>query len=225
MGLTIPLKLSLALVVWFALVEMAVEGWYRFHEPKWQGWNWTVEWPQQSAAFRVIEIPKRSLHLLMCDESHAATWKEPGGKKWAGYWLRWNPGNAAAEIAKVHRPDVCLNAEGAIMERDLGMQNISVSGVQIPFHCYTFRMNENILYVFFCLDEQTSDHSATASTPQFEGVDMIQRALKGRRRIGLQSLELALSGYQSDASAQQAFQSRLTELLHIRQAALPVAKE
>ena len=171
-----------------------MEAWYRMREPKWQGWSWAVEWPQHREAFHFIEIPKRSLRLLMCDESYAATWKEPDGSDWSLYWIRWNPGNVAAETAKVHRPDVCLNAEGAIMEKDLGTHLDTVDGMQIPFHRYIFRLNDKILHVFFCLYEERPGDSI-ASGPQFEEVSMLERALKGQRHTGQQSLELAVSGY------------------------------
>jgi exosortase len=213
-GLALPLQLSGALLIWFFVTEISVEAWYRFYEPKWRGWSWAVQWPQQEEGFRFFDIPQRSLRLLMCDESHAATWKEPDGSDWSLYWVRWNPGNAQAEAAKVHRPDVCLNAEGAILEKDLGTHLSSIGGMQIPFHSYTFRMGEKTLYVFFCLYEEVPGRAAIAN-PQFEGVDMLQRALQGRRHIGLQSLELAVLGYRSELSAQEAFQARLPQLMQI----------
>jgi len=93
-GLTLPSKLSAMLLVWFFVTEISVETWYRYHEPKWQGWSWDVQWPQHSKDFHFIEIPERSLHLLMCDASHAAAWKESDGSDWSLYWIRWNPGKS-----------------------------------------------------------------------------------------------------------------------------------
>ena len=81
------------------------------------------------------------------------------------------------------------------MERDLGVRLSSVGGLQIPFHTFIFRMDEKALYVFFCLYEEGLADPAAALNPQFEGVDMLQRALQGRRHVGLQSLEIALSGF------------------------------
>ena len=43
--------------------------WYRWHEPKWRGWSWNVQWPEENQEFKFIEIPKRSLRLLVCDEA------------------------------------------------------------------------------------------------------------------------------------------------------------
>ncbi len=216
-GLALPFKLGFAVLVWFCVEEIAVETWYRVHEPKWQGWSWAVQWPQHRQAFHFIEIPQSSLRILLCDKSQAAAWREPDGSDWSLYWIRWNPGNEAAETAKVHRPEVCLAAEGAVLESDRGVQLHSVGGMPIPFHSYTFRLGEKTLYVFFCLYEERLGDPAVASTPQFEGVDMLQRALKGRRHVGLQSLELAVSGYPSEQSAQEAFKAHLGQLMQTRQ--------
>jgi len=224
-GLTFPLKLCIALLIGFFVEEISVETWYRLHEPKWQGWSWSVHWPKQSKGFHSVEIPKDSLRILRCDESQAATWTESDGSDWTLYWIRWNPGNAAAETAKVHRPDVCLTSAGAILEKDLGIRLSSVGGLQIPFHSYTFRMGEKTLYVFFCLFEETTGAPATTSPPQFEGMDMIQRALKGQRHVGLQSLELALSGYPSEQNAQKVFETHLGKLLQISSSPVPGTKE
>jgi len=215
-ALRLPTGLCIAVIAWLMVEEMAVEAWYRAHERPWQGWSWAVQWPRQSAEFHDIEIPPRSLRLLMCDESHAAAWTEPDGAGWSVYWLRWNPGNLSAEVAKVHRPDVCLNAEGAIMQDDMGVQMVSIGALRIPFHSYTFRLGDKIVYVFFALYEEGGGESADAGVPRFEGVDMLQRALLGRRRVGLQSLELALSGYPTEEGAEAAFKRRVGELVKAR---------
>ncbi len=224
-GLALPIKLCSALLVWFFITEISVETWYRSHEPTWQGWSWSVQWPQHAEAFHFIEIPKRSLQVLMCDESHAATWKEPDGSDWSLYWIRWNPGNPAAEAAKVHRPDICLTAEGVIMEKDMGMHLISIGRMQIPFHGYIFRTGEKNRYVFFCISEERPGDPAIAWNPEFESADMIQRALKGWRHSGEQSLELAVSGYGSEQSAQEACKVRLAQLMQVRQGSASGAKE
>ncbi len=54
---------------------------------------------------------------------------------------------------------------------------------------------------------------------------MLQRALMGRRHIGIQSLELALSGYPSAESAQAAFEARLGGLMQTRKYPATGAKE
>ena len=214
-GWNLPVKLCTALLAWFAIHEIAVEAWYRAHETKWEGWSWSVRWPESADGFHAIDIPRNSVRLLMCDESHAASWSEPGGD-WTVYWIRWNPGNPQAESAKVHRPDVCLNAEGAIMGKDMGTQPGVVGPLRIPFHSYTFRLSEKTLYVFYCLYEEGPGDRSHAANLQFEAVDMLQRALQGRRHIGGQSLEVALSGYASEAAARAAFERRLSALVQTK---------
>jgi hypothetical protein len=97
--------------------------------------------------------------------------------------------------------------------------------MRIPFHGYTFRLGEKTLFVFFCLYEEMPGAPAIAPEPRFEGIDMIRRAVEGRRHIGEQSLEVALSGYRSESGAQAAFNARLGQLMQIRQSAIPGAKE
>ena len=98
------------------------------------------------------------------------------------------------------------------MEKDLGTRLLSVDGTQVPFHSYTFGLNDQTLYVYFCLYEEIPGRTKIAANPKFEGVDMFTRALEGRRHVGLQSLEIALAGYASEQSAREAFTARLGEL-------------
>ena len=219
----LPLKLCSLLLIWFFVEETAVEAWYRSREPQWHGWSWTVQWPLNAPGFHTVDIPLRSTRLLMCDDARAAAWQEPAGASWSLYSVRWNPGNPEAEAAKVHRPDVCLNAEGALMEKDLGSLATTAGGMRLPFHCYTFLLGEQRLYVFFCLREETGDASPDDAIPRFEQTGMLQRAWDGRRRIGLQSLELALSGYPSDTAAEQAFRARIGTLIQSQTPPPPTA--
>ncbi|MEP6668708.1 MAG: exosortase/archaeosortase family protein [Chthoniobacter sp.] len=218
----LPFHLSAALVLWFVVAEIAVEAWYRVREPKWQGWSWSIQWPTQSKAFSLIDIPQRSLRLLSCDDAHGAAWLEPAdGSDWSAYWIRWNPGNPQAESAKVHRPDVCLNSQGATMDRDLGTRLSTVGGLQIPFHGYTFRVGETVLYVFYCLyEEMPGAKSPATANPQFEATDMFQRAWEGRRHIGQQSLEIAVTGFRSEQAAREAFEAHLKTMMQVRPGAV-----
>lgn len=221
-ALALPLNLSAALLLWFVVEEIAVEAWYRVREPKWQGWSWSIQWPKQSKGFTILDIPQRSLRLLSCDEAHGAAWLEPADSSdWSAYWIRWNPGNSQAESAKVHRPDVCLNSEGAIMDRDLGTRLSTVGGLQLPFHAYTFRVGETVLYVFYCLYEEMPGGKPPTANPQFEGIDMFQRAWEGRRNIGQQSLEIAVTGFSSEQSAREAFEAHLQQMLQVRPGVVP----
>jgi len=212
-GLALPLKLCSGLLLWFLVGEIAVEAWYRLHESAWQGWSWSVEWPGHVEDFHFTEIPRHSIRNLMCDEAHAASWRGSDGSDWSLYWLRWNPGNVAAEAAKAHRPDVCLTAEGAALERNLGLHYISAGGRQIPFQGYSFRSGDKIRYVYFCNSEERSGAAAIGWNRQFEALSLMQRACRGWRHSGEQSLELAVSGYLSESNAQQALKSQIEQLM------------
>ena len=204
--------LCAVLCLWYGLTESGLEAWYRFHETKWQGWSWTVRWPVGHRSFKPVTIPRRSLALLRCDESQAATWRNPDSSEWSLYLLRWNPGNVAAEPAKVHRPDLCLNAQGAVQQADTGAMMVRIGQLRIPFHCYTFGLSGKTLYVFFCLCEEGWRTGSVNALPQFEEVGMLERAIKGRRNLALQTVEIAVSGYSSSDEAKAAFNKQIVEL-------------
>jgi exosortase/archaeosortase family protein len=209
----LPLQVCAAFLLWFLAGEVLVEAWYRVREPRWQGWSWSVQWPNQNPTFQVNKIPDRSLRLLMCDASESARWTESDGGEWSAYWIRWNPGNAAAATARVHRPEVCLNAEGAVLEKDRGLQPLAVDQLQLPFHAYIFRLRQRVLHVFFCLYEEIPGSFEPERYAPDGMIHLILRAFQGRRNVGQQSLEVALSGYPSDQAAQKVFQTRIRQYL------------
>ena len=197
---------------WYCFAECGIEGWYRLHETYRHGWSWTIRWPVHHGGFKRARIPRRSLAVLRCDESQAAAWRNPDGSQWSLYLLRWNSGNVAAEPAKVHRPDICLNAEGAVQQADTGSIIVHVGQLRIPFHCYTFGLSGKTLYVFFCLCEEGWNSGSAKSLPQFEEVGMLERAIKGRRNLALQTVEVAVSGYSNPEEAKAAFNKQIVEL-------------
>ena len=195
---------------------IAVEGWYRFRHEKWEGWIWTIQWLEQKRDFHFVDIPVRTMNILRCDASRAAKWTESDGSLWTLYSLQWNPGNPSAEVAKVHRPDICLKAEGAILEKDLGLQWVQSDGINIPFHCYQFRLNEAPMIVYFCSSEEGGNCPSPKWNPCFEGEEMVQRAWEGRRSMGLQSLELAVQIGAAPSLQRMAIASRLAGLIQCR---------
>lgn len=209
-------QISIAILVWLCFIEISVEAWYRIREPKWDGWSWAVQWPREKADFHKVSIPERSVDLLQCDTADAAAWKEGDGADWTAYWIRWSPYNASAQTAKVHRPDICLNAAGATMLQDLGVHISKVGSVRLPVRQYAFLIQGRIVYVFFSLYEEGGKKDPKEMLADFGTEGLLHRAYNGRRHIGQQTLEVALAGYDSPISAQEAFEAHLPELLKIR---------
>jgi hypothetical protein len=134
---------------------------------------------------------------------------------WAMYFFRWLPGRTAALFVKVHRPDVCLPASGLTLIRDDGIQLININGVKLPVRSYRFDDHGIPLHVIYCYwDARSSfDTVGAAIEEDWTARGRIRTALKGRREIGAQMLELVVSGYDDDAEAKLALERQLTRII------------
>ena len=131
------------------------------------------------------------------------------------YFFRWLPGRTAALFVKIHRPDVCLPASGLTLDRDEGIQLIEVNGVKLPVRFYRFDDHGKPLHVVYCYwDARSSYETVNAAIEEdWTARGRIRTALRGRREVGAQMLELIVWGYQDDAEAKQALQRQLARVI------------
>jgi hypothetical protein len=131
------------------------------------------------------------------------------------FFFRWFPGRTAARFIKVHRPDICLPASGRTMERDNGIQMMTVNGVKLPIRSYRFEDRGAPLHVFYCYwDARSSYETAAAAVAEdwsFRG--RVRTALKGRREVGAQILEIVVWGYDDDNEANNALARELSRVV------------
>src|SRR4029077_8977976 len=65
--------LFLFLFIWFVLVEIGVEAWYRMHERTTIATPaWSVRWPEDAPGYREIKTDERVRELLRFDSAHEA---------------------------------------------------------------------------------------------------------------------------------------------------------
>ena len=98
---------------------------------------------------------------------------------------------------------------------------MTVGQLPIPYHYYVFNLNEKKRYVFFFTCEERPGDPVLVWNSKYEALGMFQRALKGWRHSGEQSLELVLSDCANEQSAREAFQATLGSLIQISPSALP----
>jgi exosortase len=207
----LPAPWCAALLLWLITVEIGTESWYRAHETRNRGWAWSIRWPESEPRFRTLEVPPRARRLLLCDHAQGAAWEEDG-HRWLLYWLRWEPGRVAAQTARMHGPDTCLQAGGAVLQQDLGVRTLHVGALALPFRTFVFVDGGLPLHVFFCLDEQShADGGATDPEGRWTRERCWQRAFAGRRNTGQQSLEIAILGCESAVVAEHAVERRLSD--------------
>jgi hypothetical protein len=201
-------------IAWIGATEAATETWYRFHEvhlipnPR-----WTVAWPDRSPEFKKGNVPDRSLAILRCSNSESASWQDQEGNQWSAFILRWEPGRNSAQLAKGHRPEICLPAAGLRLVEDLGQVDWQANGIEMLFRHATFENGGGLLHVFYSL---SSDYRAPSEKPLLENgtrASRLQAVLAGKRNLGQQILEIAIHGPDSGDEAVALLKKQLPSLV------------
>jgi exosortase/archaeosortase family protein len=215
----VPCRLSLALLgsvaVCLLLTEAGVQLWYNAHAAPLNVSRWTAQWPTTSANFSKVAIALEAENLLRYDEGGGGSWSGADEHRWTMYFFRWMPGRTAALFVKIHRPDVCLPANGMTMVNDNGIQLIDLNGVKLPIRSYRFDDHGTPLHVFYCYWDARSSYESNqaASEEDWTARGRVRAALRGRRETGAQMLELVVSGYEDDAAAAAALQQQLGQIV------------
>ena len=209
-----PPFLAVGVLLWVFAVEVGVALWYRSHEGAPRGWDWSVRWPREARDYHETAIENRFQRVLLCSDGRAAAWQGSDGAAWKLYWLRWNPGRSAAQSARVHRPETCLQGSGSVLREDLGSRPLSLGGLVFPFRAYSFARGNHSFFVFFCLCEQgISDLITPGLRQDWSGWSRLQRAFTGQRNPGQQSLEFLVEGYARPEEAEASLARCLADLI------------
>ena len=208
-------SLLIALGMWLVLAEAGVQFWYGLHQSSIASTRWGANWPTTAPDYKSVPIPPEAEGLLRYNEGGGATWESAQGRHWMMYFFRWLPGRTAALFIKVHRPDICLPASGMTMIDDSGIRLLAVNGVNLPVRSYRFDDHGIPLHVFYCYwDARSSYESAKAASEEDWTVrGRVRAALRGRREMGAQMLEVAVWGYEDDSEASQALQNQLAQII------------
>ena len=209
------LSLLLSLGLWLVLIEAGVQLWYRSHQVSISS-HWGVRWPESQSNYKQVPIASAAETLLRYNEGGGAAWEGEDGRQWMMYFFRWLPGRTAARFVKVHRPDICLPASGRTMEHDNGIRMLTVNGINLPVRSYRFDDRGVPLHVFYCYWDARSSYEsvAAAESEDWSARGRWRAAMRGRRDIGAQMLELVVWGYQDDSEATEALARELAQVIH-----------
>jgi exosortase len=220
-GKPAPLRFSQPLLVtmalWLLLAETGVQVWYRLHQSASVKSRWAVSWPSSQSAYKPVPIAPEAASLLRYNEGGGAGWQASDRHQWMMYFFRWFPGRSAALFVKIHRPDICLPASGMTLERDNGLQLLAVNGVNLPVRSYRFDNRGAPLHVFYCYWDARSTYENVAAAEQEDWTarGRLRAALRGRRELGAQMLELVVWGYDDDGEANRAMQRQLAQIVRL----------
>lgn len=205
-------RVPAVMIAWLILCLGLTELWYRLHEQDdVQTTPWALRLPEQAPGYQPIELPETTLEILRADDTKSGQWNEADGRPWTVYFFRWEPGRNAAQLARLHRPDVCLPAAGASILSAQNERFYQADGVEIPFRHYVFLVQGRVMHTFHTLWEDQVSETAEKSDWSTRG--RLRAALEGRRQLGQQILQVVVPGGYTVEQAQEAFAQRLPELI------------
>jgi exosortase/archaeosortase family protein len=211
----IPRWVGLSVLAWLGVTQVTTEIWYRAHEASLiPNQRWAMAWPVGDPQFEKTEVPETSLAILRCSSSQAASWQDDLDNHWSAFFLRWNPGQNSAQLAKGHRPDICFPAAGAQLVNDFGQVALDANGISMTFRHQTFASGDRLLHVFYCL---WSDYRAPNEKPMLEDgseTSRLQAVLAGKRHLGQQVIEFVVVGPDTADEALALLKKQLPRLVH-----------
>ena len=216
-ALPLPRWLAPAVAAWVGFTVIGTELWY-YDSAKPPRNPWAVKLP---AGSKSIPVAPTALAQLRYDEVTGAAWSEPSGKRWMLYFFDWNFGPAFSRVAaQMHRPDICLPATGREFQADRGKMTFTAGDEPIPFHAYTFKQGNELLFVYHGVWQFRSQRGLrNGPLSAWKHVASVQSVLWRERNIGQQAAEFAVWGCANAAEADAAFTRMLPSLLVSQQAA------
>jgi exosortase len=203
------------LVAWLVGIHVLSESWYRFREgTRIASQSWSIVFPDRGNAARSSDLPDEVRSVLRYSEGTSATVDWPDGRSWNIIVLQWEPGRSSAQLATMHRPEICMPAAGYVFAGPTAPLDLHATGLQLKFDGTIFDANGQRVFVYRCLWEE---QSGTGRTHE-RRFDMSLRgrlmsSWHGRRNLGQKLVQVAISGVGSEAEAREDFKRRMPELI------------
>lgn len=211
----LPLPKFACMFIWLIGIHAISEAWYRYREgERMPSQNWTVALPQYGGELTSTSLPDDVRSVLRYSEGSSASVDWPDGRSWNVILLRWEAGRSSAQLATMHRPEICMPAAGYVFVGPAAPLELATTGPQLKFDASIFDSNGHRVFVFRCLWEE---HSGSGRTHE-RRFDMsihgrLMSSWHGRRNLGQKLLQVAISGAGTEFEAREDFKRRMPELI------------
>ncbi|PWT81527.1 MAG: hypothetical protein C5B58_09765 [Acidobacteria bacterium] len=214
---SLPLPLAGAIWIWVSATFIFAHYWYGSSELA--SLRLEIHWPENEHAFRYLPIQDEARHILLFTEGRMATWVDNDGGEWSLSAFRWASGQTATQSARLHRPENCFTASGAVLKRELETTTVMIDAVPITFRSYLFELNGVPLIVFYTIwEEANPDRLSGRVLQDYSRLSRLERVLTHERNLGQQSLEFVLTGTTGFRETQSRFKRALPLLLSWKRA-------
>jgi exosortase len=218
-ALSLPFRrgIIIGIIAWLVIVEIATEAWYRAHDSaRAENARWTIAWPTNESRFHDLEISDTALAMLRCTEARGAGWQDAEGNQWKLFCLQWKAGRNSAQLARSHRPEICLPGVGLKLVSQLGVYPVEASGaLTLPFRQYLFQNAGRPLHIFYCAWEDRPPGTQQTLAEDGSPRSRLQAVLAGRRDLGQQIVEVAVAGPATPEAARELLRRHFPALVRI----------
>jgi hypothetical protein len=213
-----PSGLLVAVIVWLLGIEVAAEAWYRFREgERSHSILWSIRWPEESNGFRFESVPEEARSILRYTDGDSAVIEWPGGLKWQLFFFRWEPGKASAQLATMHRPEICLPAAGFKFVSKIADTEIEAGGAAFSFDGSIFEADGSQMYIFRCLwEDQPALGLSQSRRFDLSVMGRLKSSWYGRRNLGQKLLQVGIVGAKSEEEARAELRTRLPALVEVK---------
>jgi exosortase len=211
-------RLAVAIFIAALASEVCTQAWFAWKEssqPRHP--EWTVRLPTNET-FKKVTIPDLTLQVLRCDRLQAGQWRDAQGLDWTVYWFHYDPKPYTRVVLGWHTPDNCLPSVGYKKDRDYPNFNVEVNGINLLVRPKKFLLNGASVYLFWVVyanrgnlppETDTRISLPFLSKLRLHATDVWQ----GNRGVGVETMEVALSGAPDYDSARTAYLTGLRSLI------------
>ena len=202
-------------VLWALAVEGITEAWFRYREGvRDQPLVWNVRWPEHGAVVRSLDIPDEARSILRFTDGNSALIEWPADATWQVFFFRWEPGRSSAQLATMHRPEICLPAVGFELVGPINTVKIPLGMVHLPFSGSEFKCNDERMFVYRCLwEDQSVTGAARNHSFDTSARGRIASTWYGRRNLGQRLLQIGILGVGDEQAARENLRRRVPGLI------------
>jgi len=216
-GTLLPIPILVICILWLVGIHAATEAWYRFREGKrTPARTWSISLPEHENLVRATELPSEVRSILRYSEASSASVNWPDGRGWSVIVLQWDAGRSSAQLATMHRPEICMPAAGYRFVGPTEPIDFAAQGIKLTFDGSIFDSGGQGIYVYRCLwEDQIGLGTAWERRFDMSIQGRLMSSWYGRRNLGQKLIQIGITGVSSESEARQDLLRRLPALLAV----------